>query len=205
MRLLRSLLFFVVVLWPAGPGAAATAPALVPPPGWVEKSMSVPPPIQMIGVWVAPVAKNGTTESINLLSEHASLPFDAYIETQRAYLLKTFTDSFAQDADEDCVTAKAHRFEYVTTFGNHTYDITQLVRIVEDNGYTATYTRPSGSPADPAALTSLRTLCSTPISVRPGKFVQAAALTQPGSSDIMLRNGSSAQPLLLSTETLYDR
>jgi len=161
---LSFVLLAALSLWTAQPVCAATV-GIVPPPGWLAKSMNAPSPsMQMIGVWASPVVKDGVAENINLLSEDTASTFEDYTAVQRANVQKILSKEFAQDADEDCGAAKAHRFEYRFVFGDRMLDITQLIRVVDGKAYIATYTRLPDSDADPAALVSLRSLCAPPVS-----------------------------------------
>ena len=122
----------------------------------------------MLGVWLAPVAHDGFSENINLLDEETGLLLDAYVTASRNAILKNMSKTLAQDTDEPCAAGTtAHRFEYQIAFGARTLDITQLIREAGGAAYIATYTRLPDSPADPVALTSLRTLCNGEVSFAP--------------------------------------
>lgn len=169
MKIISAILFTALALGIARPLLAADAPAIVPPPGWVLTKYDSPTPnAHMLGVWLAPVAHDGFSENINLLDEETGLLLDAYVTASRNAILKNMSKTLAQDTDEPCAAGTtAHRFEYQIAFGARTLDITQLIREAGGAAYIATYTRLPDSPADPVALTSLRTLCNGEVSFAP--------------------------------------
>jgi hypothetical protein len=162
MRAFYASILLAALVATAQPLGAFAAPTLVPPPGWTPKAMDMnTSTTSVLAAWTAPTTHDGFTESINLASDSSTgAGFDAFIGTQRQALLKSFTSSLTVDADEPCAGGTAHRFEYSTPFGNHNLTLTQLIRITDGAAYVASYARLAADKPDPAALTSLLTLCN---------------------------------------------
>lgn len=138
----------------------AASPSILPPLGWKAKDVAdASKGSHIVGAWLAPAPRDGYVDNITLTVEPTDLGYESYVKVSRALRLRELTKEFKIDADEPCGNGKAHRLEYVATFGTTAVDIVQLMRVSGGSAYVATYTRLPKEPAEAGALAALHTLC----------------------------------------------